>query len=586
MNLPQPGDGQAMGTYTETYSFEAVGNLLTMVHQVSSGNWTRAYAYNEASQIVATELGNRLSATSMPGDPANGPFTATYAYDAHGNMTRMPHLPSMVWDEEDRLRATRRQVVNAGTPVTSYYVYGFDGGRVRKLTDGQAAAGQSAVRQSERIYLGAVELFRDYAADGTTISLTRETLHIDDGNHPIALVETRTSGSDPGSAQQVRYQFGNHLSSAILELDDQSGIISYEEYFPFGGTSYQAVASQINVAKRYRYTGKERDIENDLYYHGARYYAPWLGRWAACDPEGTRVGTNLYKYCNNNPTGYIDRDGRDATVPTGTITIHSDTVTYDKHRQRKSERIEDKSIYPAGGSETKSVDKEFKNGKLFQTSTSSSIVIPAITIVGRPYGRMFFVGGAGNDQIGWNYTQRFERVFTEEHIHGFVRLNESHDDPNKVKTGSMPSGDIEFTALYREAPLQAGGVKLREPLVEKATADILENLKNNPLREGEQLNLSGYSYGSVLVAHIALRLSELGVRVDNLVLIGSPIPSDSELFKDLTKDKNIGAVIRHDIPGDYTSNPSNIAVFIAAGIQNRDPNNKGEGPHFDLARAG
>ena len=102
-----------------------------------------------------------------------------------------------------------------------------------------------------------------------------------DGDQAVALVETRTAGSDKAPAQLVRYQYGNHLGSAVLELDDQANIITYEEYFPFGSTSYQAVASQTDLPKRYRYTGKERDEENDLYYHGARYYAPWLGRWTA-----------------------------------------------------------------------------------------------------------------------------------------------------------------------------------------------------------------------------------------------------------------------------------------------------------------
>jgi len=38
------------------------------------------------------------------------------------------------------------------------------------------------------------------------------------------------------------------------------------------------------AAKRYRYEGKERDEESGLYYHGARYYMPWLCRWTAVDP--------------------------------------------------------------------------------------------------------------------------------------------------------------------------------------------------------------------------------------------------------------------------------------------------------------
>ena len=70
-----------------------------------------------------------------------------------------------------------------------------------------------------------------------------------------------TTGSP---AQLIRYQFGNHLGSASLELDDQAQIISYEEYYPYGSTSYQAVRSQTEAPKRYRYTGKERDEETGL----------------------------------------------------------------------------------------------------------------------------------------------------------------------------------------------------------------------------------------------------------------------------------------------------------------------------------
>jgi len=57
-------------------------------------------------------------------------------------------------------------------------------------------------------------------------------------------------------------------------------IISYEEYFPYGGTSFIAGQNQKEVKiKQYRYTGKERDGFTSLYYYGARYYAEWMGRW-------------------------------------------------------------------------------------------------------------------------------------------------------------------------------------------------------------------------------------------------------------------------------------------------------------------
>ena len=226
-------------------------------------------------------------------------------------MTLMPHLAALSWDEDDRLRSTARQAAGTGTPKTAHYAYDGGGQRVRKVTDRPASAGEAATRKTERIYLGVIELYREYASDGSTITLGRETLHATDADTAMALVETRIAGTDKAPAQVVRYQHDNHLGSSVLELDDQAGIISYEEYFPFGSTSYQAVSAQVELPKRYRYTGKERDEENDLYYHGNRYYAPWLGRWTAADPAGLSAGMNLYAYVRNRPTGRVDPQGTD-----------------------------------------------------------------------------------------------------------------------------------------------------------------------------------------------------------------------------------------------------------------------------------
>jgi RHS repeat-associated protein len=310
MNLPQPGDGNAMGTYTESYGYDPVGNILTMVHTAGSGGWTRNYSYTQPSQIVASETCNRLTATSLPADPPGGPYSAIYSHDPHGNMTQMPHLAAMTFDEDDRLRSTIRTVATTGiTPQTTYYCYDSNTERIRKVTNAQTPAGQTPNRASERIYLGDTEIYREYSPDGTTITLERETLHLNDDKSAVALIETRTIGTDKYVAKQVRYQYGNHLGSAVLELDDQGDILTYEEYLPYGSTSYQAVSSQTEVPKRYRYTGKECDTENDLYYNGARYYAPWLGRWTACDPIGSISDLNLYSYVHLNPVRRIDPNG-------------------------------------------------------------------------------------------------------------------------------------------------------------------------------------------------------------------------------------------------------------------------------------
>ena len=298
MNQPLPTDGQAMRNYTEQYRYDPVGNFLQMIHQANSGSWTRGYAYNEPSLIEPIKQGNRLTSTIV------GTVTDTYSsngdgYDAHGNMLSMPHLAHMEWDFKDEL-----SVVDLGGGGTAYYVYDAGGQRVRKVVEKN-----NGTLIEERIYLGGFEVFRK-RLNGAQV-LERETLHVMDDKQRIALVETKTQGIDDSPSQLIRFQFGNHLGSASLELDHQAKIISYEEYYPYGSTSYQAVDASIKAAaKRYRYTGMERDEETGFTYHGARYFAPWLGKWTSCDPNGIAGGINLYRYANANPVVFSDPDGR------------------------------------------------------------------------------------------------------------------------------------------------------------------------------------------------------------------------------------------------------------------------------------
>jgi RHS repeat-associated protein len=295
VHLPHPNQGNAMRAYTEQYEYDAVGNILRMIHQAANGTWSRRYNYEPSN--------NRLRNTSLPGDPADlSSLPPRYLYDAHGSMTKMPHLSQMDWDFKDQL-----QRVDLGGGGTAYYVYDAAGQRVRKVIERQ-----DGTRQKERMYLGGFESYREYNGSGNAVTLERETLHIMNDKQRIALVETRTQGNDDSLPQLIRYQLGNHLGSASLELDHQGQIISYEEYYPYGSTSYQAVRSGVEGSpKRYRYTGMERDQETGLNYHTTRYYALWLGRWVSPDTAGLTGGLCLYKYSSSNPVRNVDPDGTD-----------------------------------------------------------------------------------------------------------------------------------------------------------------------------------------------------------------------------------------------------------------------------------
>ncbi len=302
-----PLDLKAMRLYTRRYTYDDVGNLMEMKHLTQHGGWTRRYEY-------ATN-NNQLRSTSLPSDDPLLPLPTRYEHDTHGNLTLMTHLPTMNWDALDRLHATSRQVVTNGTPEMTYYVYDGSGLRMRKVTERQASTGVAPARKNERLYLGDWEVYRSFQSDGVTVEMERESLSVMEEQR-LALIDTKTVDAGGVIASPVplwRLQLGDHLGSASLEMtgDIAAGVLTYEEYHPFGTSSYRANNSALDVSeKRYRYTGKERDEENGFGYHGARYYAPWLGRWTAADPAGMIDGVNLYAYVKNCPLSYVDPSGR------------------------------------------------------------------------------------------------------------------------------------------------------------------------------------------------------------------------------------------------------------------------------------
>ena len=330
---PAPTDGNAVGLYNEQYQYDAVGNFLQFIHKgpnPADPGWTRTYTYSETSLLEPGNVSNRLSQTAVSG---NQPLIEPYLYDLHGNMITMPQLQAMQWNFKDELLMTQRQKVNDTDAdgilhqgERTYYVYDAGGQRARKITE------SSGIRKKERFYLGGFEVYREYDAGGS-ITLERQTLHVMDDKQRVALVETRTQGNDSSPAQLMRYQFSNHLGSASLELDDAAQIISYEEYCPYGNTSYQSGRSGVEVAlKRYRYTGMERDEESALSYHSARYYATWLGRWIAFDPIFISGGINVYAYAHARPIVKSDRNGMEdwyevaGKVIVGTLSASSPVV--------------------------------------------------------------------------------------------------------------------------------------------------------------------------------------------------------------------------------------------------------------------
>ncbi len=291
-----PTDVLAWRNYSETYDYDLVGNLESVVHTAGAGSWTRTYDY-----VAGTD---RLHSTTV------GAQTFTYEHHAaHGFITAMPHLSHMAWSPTDELRCTATQRVTVGTPERTWYVYDSEGKRVRKVTESAAAPGASPTVLHERYYVDDLELWRRYNGGGA-VQEEHRTTRVADDKITIALVEVteRPAGAVTGL---IRYQCPNHLASSHVETDTTGRVLSYELYHPYGTSAYQATDSTIAAAaKRYRYTGMERDDESGLEYHSARYYAPWLGRWLAPDAEPEKLRGNRYVYVGDNPVSSRDPGGR------------------------------------------------------------------------------------------------------------------------------------------------------------------------------------------------------------------------------------------------------------------------------------
>jgi RHS repeat-associated protein len=309
------GDPMAVRNYTQNYEYDNVGNIRQMKHVAGGNSWTRDYTYNNnnADRLAlgippAIRKNNRLLTTTVGADIYNYPH-----HLQHGFMTQLPHLEELAWSfKEEVVKSVRQKCTDDKIPETTYYQYDGQGQRLRKITENQAAGEVSPSKKEERIYIASYELYKKHS--GSDAGLERISLSLMDKGHRFVMIETRNDIDDGTDKHLVRYQLHNHLGSATLELDGTSdaNVISYEEYHPFGTTAYQATNSAIrSAAKRYRYTGMERDEETGLSYHSARYYLPWLGRWLSGDPIGITGGINLYEYSNNNTVGWVDSDGKD-----------------------------------------------------------------------------------------------------------------------------------------------------------------------------------------------------------------------------------------------------------------------------------
>lgn len=281
------GGPTAVANYSQSYRYDAAGNLLELTH---------VGPQSPGHQLQAARYSNRC----LPWHDGKPPSESQIAeaFDARGNLLLLDQGRRLQWNLRNQLNSVVLVLRVSGADDCENYLYDGAGQRVLKTRSSRTAA-RSLLAQVR--YLPALELRTD---TGTGESL--QVLTVQTGLNTVRVLHWQ-SPPPTGLNNLYRYNFNDHLGSISVELDADARLISREHFYPFGATAW---AKEPDVSyKTARYSGKERDATG-LYYFGFRYYVPWLQRWLNTDPGGAIDGHNRYRAMRNNPVTYRDSDGR------------------------------------------------------------------------------------------------------------------------------------------------------------------------------------------------------------------------------------------------------------------------------------
>jgi RHS repeat-associated protein len=294
---------------SESYTYDAVGNRLTMTDVEGTHNYTYDSIYRltqaqhpaDTSLPISTEtfsydaVSNRLADAQITGYTYNAGneltsnSSFTYTYDADGNLATKTDTSS---NETTFSFDSRNELTGLGLPGGTNWAYQYDarGDRIEKSSG--TAAGQTIYYVYAGLKLLAV---------------------LDESNNPIV---TFTNGPNLSEPLLLHEQSGDYYADAdglqsIKVLTNTSGAVSETyDYSAYGqpiirdGSGNILNSSQENNPMTY--AGMIWDLETQLFLDGGRFYDPAIGRFLRRD-RSTFIPS--YRYARNNPINNIDWDG-------------------------------------------------------------------------------------------------------------------------------------------------------------------------------------------------------------------------------------------------------------------------------------
>lgn len=273
-----------------SYAYDTVGNITTSYDYDSGTAHTYTYGTVARKQAVKTVT-------------ASG-YNKKYLYDKCGNMIvrKGDTTGSQALDYDAENRLTRLSQSGA-TPMIVEFGYAADGTRLWKRKN----------QDQNKLQLWIGNIYEQKEQDGT-----RKTLfHVFAGGQRICTFEPGSKlagGTDESLVSYYYHQDHLNSSSALSSWQGGTQPLEVNVFYPFGRTQTATPQAAFKVSNQF--TGQVKDEETGLYYYGARYYDPELGRFIQADtiiPDLSNPQSyNRYAYVLNNPLKYNDPDGHQA----------------------------------------------------------------------------------------------------------------------------------------------------------------------------------------------------------------------------------------------------------------------------------
>jgi RHS repeat-associated protein len=141
--------------------------------------------------------------------------------------------------------------------------------------------------------------------DFTCVGINGENLNMD---QQLPAIENLIKRDD--TEHDLYFYHGDHLGSSSYITDINGDATQHLEYLPFG-EDFIHEQNATSYYTPYTFSAKERDMETQYSYFGARYYDAGLSIWLSVDPKADKLPEiSPYAYNFNNPVGFVDPDGQ------------------------------------------------------------------------------------------------------------------------------------------------------------------------------------------------------------------------------------------------------------------------------------